>query len=124
MTMARFQVRATASGGYIWRLLGSNNRTMAVPIQEFRDRDTCSEHLSRMLAIARRRWPEPRRQDLLSWIWVLTDPHGVVLAQSYVAYSRLVECRHGITRFIQAVSGEAPARRVPGRPLPGAGCPG
>jgi uncharacterized protein YegP (UPF0339 family) len=102
--MPRLQVRRSAVGRYYWRLLSSNNRTVAVSLADFGDRADCAAHARLMVSVARSRAPQVRHQGTDRWVWVLVDERGVELAQSYAVYRRRVECVNAIRRFGTAIA--------------------
>jgi uncharacterized protein YegP (UPF0339 family) len=102
--MPRLQVRRSAAGRYYWRLLSTNNRTVAVSCMDFADRMDCLAHAKLAVSTARARVPQVRQQSVDRWVWVLVDEGGQDVAQSYAAYRRRIECVNAIRRFGAAIA--------------------
>jgi hypothetical protein len=100
--MTRFQIRGV-TGGFRWRLLGDNNRTLVVSTAMFPDRDACYQHMRRAVSTVHSHPPEARDFGSGRWGWILASPDGSEMARSLVTFTRKSECVKSIDRFVAIV---------------------
>ncbi|MFD6424693.1 hypothetical protein [Streptomyces sp. NPDC060198] len=99
-TGTRCQIDIDAHGGYGWRLVASNGRSVAVAGVSFGSHARCraafvvlcAEHAYHSGGIQ-------HRQGGGGWIWVLRDRAGTVVATSPRTYERHATCRSAYDRF-------------------------
>ncbi|WP_335987220.1 hypothetical protein [Glycomyces sp. MUSA5-2] len=105
--MVRFDIRPANQGGYLWRLLSDNNRTMATGADLSEDRADCLDKLRRAADAAASQRPRLVHEDDGTWSWTLYDGDDPV-ARSAAAYSRRIDCVHAIDRFVELCGELAP----------------
>jgi uncharacterized protein YegP (UPF0339 family) len=98
MDVARFEIRLAMDGRYRWRLLGDNNRTLAISAGHFPNRQSCMDDALRVALAARDCAPALDQRGSSAWAWVLTASDGSVVAHSAGTYPRRSECRRAMIR--------------------------
>ncbi|WP_155830150.1 hypothetical protein [Glycomyces tenuis] len=118
--MVRFDIRPANGGGFLWRLLSGNNRTMATGGCQCATRAECTAQMRRVAEVALVKRPRLVHEDDGTWSWSLDDG-GEAIARSAAPYSRRIDCLRAIDRFVdladdfQSGLAEAPAARPPRR---------
>lgn len=102
--MPRFQIfRLTGSDVVRWRLVGANNRVLALGPGAYAHAGAAAEEAALVAAFAATATPVlSALEEGRSWSWSVRDAAGLVLALAPRPYQRRVECRLSAERFITA----------------------